>query len=70
MNWPLLQNSLVVSGGATLLALALGLAVALGLMGLPPRWRGLGLAGAVTALALPPFLVTNTWLHYLGYSGV
>src|SRR5208337_352109 len=28
------------------------------------------LAVAVMALALPPFLVTNCWLHYLGTNGV
>ena len=28
------------------------------------------LALAVIALALPPFLVANCWLHFLGYTGV
>lgn len=70
VNWPLLQNSLLVSGGATLLALALGLAVALWAAALSARARAAVLAGAVTTLALPPFLVTNCWLHYLGPAGV
>jgi ABC-type Fe3+ transport system permease subunit/sugar lactone lactonase YvrE len=69
MNWPLFQNSLLVSGGATLLALALGLTVALWATALPARGRNWVLALAVVALALPPFLVTNCWLHYLGGAG-
>ncbi|MGA2656763.1 MAG: 6-bladed beta-propeller [Verrucomicrobiota bacterium] len=66
----LLLNSLLVSGLATLLAVAFGLAAALCVGGLPGRWRHRLLAVAVMALALPPFLVTNCWLHYLGHSGV
>jgi ABC-type Fe3+ transport system permease subunit len=66
----LLANSLLVSGLATLLAVAFGLAAALCLGGLPGCWRNRLLAVAVMALALPPFLVTNCWLHYLGHSGV
>jgi iron(III) transport system permease protein len=69
MNWPLLQNSLLVSGAATLLALALGTATALWLAGLPPAARRVGLAGAVIALALPPFLVTGCWIDLLGHTG-
>ena len=70
MNWLLLRNSFAVSGAATLLAAGLGLAGALWLGGLPARWRKVMLAMAVMALALPPFLVTNCWLHYLGHAGV
>ncbi|HXP60639.1 MAG TPA: ABC transporter permease subunit, partial [Dongiaceae bacterium] len=66
----LLLNSLLVSGLATLLASAFGLAAALCLEGLPGGWRNRLLAVAVMALALPPFLVANCWLHYLGHSGV
>ena len=69
MNWLLLQNSLVVGGLTTLLAASLGFLVALWLAGLEGRWRNGFLAVAVMALALPPFLVTNCWLHYLGYAG-
>ena len=38
-----------------------------------PRWRQLRSLAALAvqcALALPPFLVTNCWLHFLGLSGV
>jgi ABC-type Fe3+ transport system permease subunit/DNA-binding beta-propeller fold protein YncE len=70
MSWPLLLNSLLVSGLAALLAGAFGLAAALCLGGLPGCWRNRLLSVAVMALALPPFLVANCWLHYLGHSGV
>ena len=70
MNWNLLLNSLLVSGLTTLLSLAFGLMAALWLSGLPPAWRSRWLLLAVAALALPPFLVTNCWLHYLGHAGV
>ena len=70
MNWALFQNSLLVSGAATLLSVAFGLASALWLAGLEPRWRARWLALAIIALCLPPFLVTNSWIYYLGQAGV
>ncbi|MBI5772760.1 MAG: hypothetical protein HZA89_03330 [Verrucomicrobia bacterium] len=69
MNWPLLQNSLLISATATLLALALGLGVALWLAILPARWQRVVLVLTIVALALPPFLVVNCWLNYLGQTG-
>src|ERR1700757_2003786 len=69
MNWMLLLNSLLVSGLATLLSALFGLAAALWLAGVAPGWRARWLMVAVIALSLPPFLVTNCWLHYLGTSG-
>jgi ABC-type Fe3+ transport system permease subunit/DNA-binding beta-propeller fold protein YncE len=69
MNWTLLLNSFAVSGLATLVSVAFGLMAALWLAGLAPGWRGRWLAVAIMALALPPFLVTNCWLHYLGTAG-
>ncbi len=70
MNWLLLKNSLLVSGLTTLLSVGLGLAAAVWLSGLEGRSRtGLLVLGAAT-LALPPFVVTNCWLHYLGSTGV
>lgn len=69
MNWPLLLNSLLVSGLTTLLAGALGFAVALALASLGPRWRSWLLFAAIIALVLPPFLVTNCWLELLGNNG-
>ena len=70
MNWALLQNSLLVSALATLLATGFGLVVALWLACLETRWRNGLLLLAVMALALPPFLVTNCWLHLLGHTGI
>jgi ABC-type Fe3+ transport system permease subunit len=66
VNWPLLANSLLVSGLTTLLASVLGAGVALAALGLPPRGRRLVLAGSVCTLVLPPFLVTGCWLDLLG----
>jgi iron(III) transport system permease protein len=66
----LLLNSLLVSGLATLLSAGFGLLTALWAAGLEPRWRSRLIAIAAMALALPPFLVTNCWLHYLGTTGV
>lgn len=70
MNWPLLQNSLLVSSLATLLAMGYGLTAALWLAGLETRWRNRAWVGAIAALALPPFLVTNCWLQLLGSAGL
>ena len=70
MNWLLLKNSLLVGGLTTLLAASFGFVAALWLAGLEGRWRHRLLAVAVMALALPPFLVTNCWLHFLGLAGV
>jgi ABC-type Fe3+ transport system permease subunit/DNA-binding beta-propeller fold protein YncE len=70
VNWLLLKNSLLVGGLTTLLAASFGFLAALWLAGLEGRWRNRLLAVAVMALALPPFVVTNCWLHFLGYAGV
>lgn len=70
MNLVLLQNSLLlallVAGVATLF----GFAAALFAARSSPTVRNCILVGAILAFALPPFLVTNTWLHYLGLTGV
>ncbi|MBI2950325.1 MAG: ABC transporter permease subunit [Verrucomicrobia bacterium] len=70
MNWTLLQNSLLVSALATLLAVTLGSASALWIAALDRRWRAGFLGVAAIALALPPFLVTSCWLHLLGHTGI
>ena len=69
MNWPLLQNSLLLAGTTTALAVGFGLVAALWLATLEARWRTAFLALAVVALALPPFLVTNCWISLLGETG-
>jgi len=70
MNWPLLQNSLLVAGLTTLFSATLGFIAALWLISINPVWRKRLLAVAIIALVLPPFLVTNCWLHFLGLTGV
>ncbi len=70
MNWPLLQNSLLVSALATLFSVLLGFISALWLAGLETRSRKFISLLAILALALPPFLVTNCWLQFLGHTGV
>jgi len=69
MNWPLLLNSLLVSGLTTVLAATMGFAVALALACVPGNWRKLLVLASVLALVLPPFLVTNCWLELLGNNG-
>src|SRR3954451_6678533 len=70
MSLLLLINSLFVSGAATLLAVMFGLLASVCAVALPPRWRLFVFIIAIVALALPPFLVTNCWLHFLGHAGV
>ncbi|MGV3773062.1 MAG: ABC transporter permease, partial [Verrucomicrobiales bacterium] len=70
MNWILLQNSLVVSGSATILALAVGFVAALFASSRSKPVQMVVLASSLLVLALPPFLVTNTWMHYFGLTGV
>jgi iron(III) transport system permease protein len=69
LNWPLVCNSLVVSGAATALALAGGALAALWFAGCRSRWRALFFAVAVVSLVLPPFLVVNCWIELLGVNG-
>ena len=69
MNWPLLQNSLLVAALTAGGSVALGFLAALCLAGSEPRRRH-GLVGlAILALAMPPFLVTNCWLDLAGETG-
>ncbi len=69
MNWTLLQNSLLVSGFTALFSIVMGLFAALCFAGINARWRKFLFALAIISVALPPFLVTNCWLHYLGLTG-
>src|SRR5690242_18235404 len=69
MNWTPLENSLIVAGGTTIAPTIIGLLSALLLASVGPVLRRLMLGMAVLGLALPPFLVTNTWLDLLGETG-
>lgn len=70
MNWPLLCNSLAVSGAATAAALACGAAAALFFAGLGWAGRKVMLTIAVASLVVPPFLAANCWIGLLGETGV
>jgi ABC-type Fe3+ transport system permease subunit/sugar lactone lactonase YvrE len=70
MNWVLLKNSLMVSGLTTLLAVGFGALAALWVACLDRRWQAFLAGAALLVLALPPFLLANCWLHYLGHAGV
>jgi iron(III) transport system permease protein len=70
MNWLLFQNSLFVSAASCAAALLLGIAAALFSISRSALVQKMMLACAVFILALPPFLVTNTWMHYFGIAGV
>ena len=69
MNWDLLQNSLLLAALVTALGTVAGCVAAVYAAGLRRRWQGLLAALAVAVFALPPFLVTNTWLQYFGLTG-
>lgn len=69
MNWTLFLNSLGVSLTAAVLAVAAGFVVALWLGGLSHSRQGVVFAISACTLALPPFLVTNTWLRFFGFTG-
>jgi ABC-type Fe3+ transport system permease subunit/DNA-binding beta-propeller fold protein YncE len=70
MNLVLLTNSLTVSATATLLALAGGFCTALYAAAVPAGRRNFLLALAITSFVMPPFLVTNSWIYFLGHNGV
>ena len=69
MSWLLFQNSLLVAGATTLVAAVLGMSFSLFAAGLKRPFRFTVATGGAIALILPPFLVSNTWLHYFGLSG-
>jgi ABC-type Fe3+ transport system permease subunit/DNA-binding beta-propeller fold protein YncE len=70
MTWVLLQNSLMVAMTAAALATVFGFAVAFAGATLRPFFRAILIGGAILTLALPPFLVTNTWMDYFGLTGL
>jgi ABC-type Fe3+ transport system permease subunit len=70
MNWTLLENSFLVSVIAALIALGFGAFAAMCAICVGRSWRRVVIILAVLALAMPPFLATNSWLHFLGEAGV
>jgi ABC-type Fe3+ transport system permease subunit/DNA-binding beta-propeller fold protein YncE len=69
LNWPLVCNSLMVSGAATAFALAGGVLAALWFAACQSIAKKIFLGAAVIALVLPPFLVVNCWIELLGENG-
>jgi iron(III) transport system permease protein len=69
MNWSLLANSLLVAGASALLAMVMGLVVAVVLTASPLVTRRILFALTIAALALPAFLTTNCWIDLLGANG-
>jgi ABC-type Fe3+ transport system permease subunit/DNA-binding beta-propeller fold protein YncE len=69
LNWPLVCNSLAVSGATTVLAVVGGVLAAVWFAACEPPRRTLFLAAAIIALVLPPFLVVNCWIELLGENG-
>ena len=70
MSWGLLLNSLALAVPVALAAVVVGWFVALFIASSRGRVRWAALAGAIVSLALPSFLVVNTWLGLLGNVGL
>ena len=69
MNAALIGNSMLIAASTTVGAVAIGFMSALGLSALPERGRQWGVGLAILALAMPPFIVTDGWLYWLGQTG-
>jgi ABC-type Fe3+ transport system permease subunit/DNA-binding beta-propeller fold protein YncE len=70
MNWSLLKHSLLLAYGVAKLSLLFGTNCALWSQTLKPRGQTIVTAAAAVAIALPPFLIANTWMHFFGLNGV
>jgi ABC-type Fe3+ transport system permease subunit/DNA-binding beta-propeller fold protein YncE len=70
MNWIVLQNSFLLATAVAALAVFGGTICAIWAQSLSRRTSFAVTALAATALALPPFLVANTWMHFFGLNGV
>src|SRR5258705_4279191 len=65
----LLKNSFVTAFLETVLAGLFGLAAAFAVTTVPNRLRRAIVITSLIALAIPPFVVVNCWLHYFGNVG-
>jgi ABC-type Fe3+ transport system permease subunit/DNA-binding beta-propeller fold protein YncE len=70
MNWPLLEHSLLLAYGVAKMSLTVGTICAIWAQTLSPRAQNVVTTGAAISLALPPFLVANTWMNFFGLAGV
>lgn len=64
------MNSIVTSGGATLLAAALGVPMAFAVARVEIAWRPLVLALSVIPLIAPPFIGAYAWVMIIGNNGI
>ncbi|MBF9235763.1 ABC transporter permease [Microvirga alba] len=64
------MNSIVTSGGATLLAAALGVPMAFAVARVEIAWRPVVLALSVIPLIAPPFIGAYAWVRILGNNGI
>src|SRR5688500_16946008 len=70
MTWTVLQNSVLLALGVATLTLLLGTVCATWTQSVSRQYAFAVTASAAIALALPPFLVANTWMHFFGLNGV
>jgi ABC-type Fe3+ transport system permease subunit/DNA-binding beta-propeller fold protein YncE len=70
MNWAILQHSLLLAGAVAACSLLLGSLCAIWAQSLSARGNAIATGLAAVALALPPFLTANTWMHFFGLAGV
>src|SRR5215213_1766867 len=70
MNWTLFKHSVLLAYGVATMALIVGTLCAIWAQTLGRRGNFLVTALAAIGLALPPFLVANTWMHFFGMAGV
>jgi ABC-type Fe3+ transport system permease subunit/DNA-binding beta-propeller fold protein YncE len=70
MNWTLFKHSILLAYGVAKMSLTLGALCAIWAQTLGRRGNFIVTALAAITLALPPFLVANTWMHYFGMTGI
>ena len=68
--WTLTLRSIGLAAAVTVVALILGVWVAVAIQSLSPRWRWLGYGLAVVCFLVPPFWVTDCWMWLLGQRGI
>jgi iron(III) transport system permease protein len=69
-NWYLLGNSLLLGVSSAVAACILGFSYALAASASPHPVRRIMIVCAMATLALPAFLVTNSWIDLLGVNGL
>lgn len=70
MNWSVFKHSILLAYGVAKMSLTLGALCAIWAQTLGRRANFAITALAAIALALPPFLIANTWMHFFGLNGV